>query len=237
MAAEQGASLVLAAGNRGGLREVVTDIRRQGGRAIAVVADITDPKKAENIAASAIREFGRVDSWVNCAPPPEYGRVVEVSLKEQRRQFDTTYWGQVHACLTAVLHLRGDGGAIVNVGGCLSDRALPLRGAYYAALHAFEAFTDALRMELEEPGIPVSVSLVKPAAVDTPFPAVANAILYAAQTPSREVIASVDGAALDPSELPADMRPRAALATFVGLACAIGGTAYAMRSAAADKGR
>ena len=55
------------------------------------------------------------------------------------------------------------------MGSALSDRAIPLQGGYCAAKHALKAFTDALRMELEEQGIPIAVTLVKPASIDTPF--------------------------------------------------------------------
>ena len=52
----------------------------------------------------------------------------------------------------------------------VSDRAIPIQGMYGASKHAVKGFTDALRMELEEEGVPVSVTLVKPGSIDTPFP-------------------------------------------------------------------
>jgi hypothetical protein len=109
------------------------------------------------------------------------------------------------------------GGALINVGSALSDRAIPLQGSYCAAKHALKAFTDTLRMELEEQGVPISVTLVKPASIDTPFfekartllgvepqpvppvyapEVVSDVILHAAQHPLREVIAGGSGAKL-----------------------------------------
>jgi short-subunit dehydrogenase len=61
------------------------------------------------------------------------------------------------------------GGAIINVGSELSDRSVPLQGMYSASKHAVKAFTDSLRMELEKEGAPISVTLIKPAAIDTMF--------------------------------------------------------------------
>jgi hypothetical protein len=116
-----------------------------------------------------------------------------------------------------VKHLRERGGALINVGSALSDRAIPLQGNYCAAKHALKAFTDALRMELEEEGLPISVTLVKPASIDTPFfekaktylgvepqpvppvyapEVVSEVILEAAQHPIRELIAGGSGAKL-----------------------------------------
>ena len=127
---------------------------------------------------------------------------------------DVNYWGQVYGSRAAVRHLRHRGGALINVGSALSDRAIPLQGGYCAAKHALKAFTDALRMELEEEGAPVAVTLVKPASIDTPFfekartylgvepqpvppvyapEVVSEVILHAAEHPLRELIAGGSG--------------------------------------------
>ena len=77
------------------------------------------------------------------------------------------------------------GGALINVGSALSDRAIPLQGGYCAAKHALKAFTDALRMELEEEGVPIAVTLVKPASIDTPFFEKAAPIWASSRSPCR----------------------------------------------------
>jgi hypothetical protein len=156
-----------------------------------------------------------------------YGRTMDLALEDMRRQMDVNYWGQVHGSMVAVRHLRSPGGALVNVGSALCDRAIPLQGNYCAAKHALKAFTDALRMELEEEGAPISVTLVKPASIDTPFfekartvfpvepqpvppvyapEVVAEVILHAAQHPLRELIAGGSGAKLSAARF----APRAA---------------------------
>ncbi|HEX2462855.1 MAG TPA: SDR family oxidoreductase, partial [Vicinamibacterales bacterium] len=168
-AARAGARVVLAARNEADLRHAVDAIRREGGRASYVVADVANVEQVNGVAAAAVAEFGRIDTWVNNAAVSLYGRLVEMPLEEMRRQFDVNYWGQVHGCRAALPYLRSEGGAIINVGSALSDRAIPLQGNYCAAKHALKAFTDALRMELEEAAIPISVTLVKPASIDTPF--------------------------------------------------------------------
>jgi NAD(P)-dependent dehydrogenase (short-subunit alcohol dehydrogenase family) len=169
MAARQGAQVVLAARNRRDLASAVEEIRNEGGRAVFQVADVTDPIQVEEIARTAGREFGRIDTWVNNAAVSVYGRLMDVPLGDLRRQFDVIYWGQVHGSRAAVPHLRENGGALINVASALADRAIPLQGNYCAAKHALKAFTDALRMELEEEGAPISVTLVKPGSIDTPL--------------------------------------------------------------------
>src|SRR5688572_29072884 len=216
-AARRGARVVLAARNEWSLKRAVEEIRQQGGRATYVVADVADPQQVEGIAAAALREFGRLDTWVNNAAVSMYGRTMELTIEDMRRQMDVNYWGQVYGSRIAVTHLRDRGGALINVGSALCDRAIPLQGNYCAAKHALKAFTDALRMELEEAQVPISVTLVKPASVDTPFfekaktylgvepqpvppvyapEVVAEVILHAAQQPLRELIAGGSGAKL-----------------------------------------
>lgn len=216
-AAEHGARVVLAARNENDLHQATEDIRRSGGRAAFAVADVADATQVDGIADIAIREFGRIDTWVNNAAVSMYGRITELSIEDMRRQMDVNYWGQVYGSRTAVQHLRRNGGALINVGSALSDRAIPLQGGYCAAKHALKAFTDALRMELEEEGVSISVTLVTPASIDTPFfekartdlgvepqpvppvyapEVVSEVILHAAEHPLRELIAGGSGAKL-----------------------------------------
>jgi len=169
LAFSRGARLVLAAGDETDLQSVVSEIHGRGGDALAVGADVADPANVDRIGERAMDTFGRIDSWVNNAGVSVYGRLLDVPLEDQRRLFDTNFWGVVHGCRTAVRHMRGTGGVLINIGSIVSDRAVPLQGAYTASKHAVKAYTDVLRMELEEEGAPIAVTLVKPAAIDTPF--------------------------------------------------------------------
>jgi hypothetical protein len=90
-------------------------------------------------------------------------------MEDQRRLFDTNFWGVVIGSRIAVEHLSERGGAIINIGSVLSDRAISMQGTYSASKHAVKGFTDALRMELEQDTIPISVSLIKPSAINTPY--------------------------------------------------------------------
>jgi len=188
-AAKRGARVVLVARNESDLREAVEQIRAEGGDALYVVADVADPDDMEELAREAVREFGRIDTWVNNASVAIYGRLDEIDLEDKRRLFDVNFWGVVHGCRAALPHLRERGGALINVGSVLSDRAIPLQGAYVAAKHAVKGYTDTLRMELEEEGAPVSVTLVKPASIDTPFFEHARSYMDADPKPAPPVYA------------------------------------------------
>ncbi len=212
-AAERGARVVLAARSGDALETLAREIGRD--RAVAVVADVTDRDDVRRIGETAVERFGGFDTWVNDAGAFIYGTLEDVPVEDMRRLFEVNLWGLVYGSLEAVAHFKErGGGALVNVGSVLSDRAIPLQGIYCASKHAVKGFTDALRMELAAEGAPVSVSLVKPNAIDTPYPrhaknymdreakvpppvyspdAVARAILHCAEHPTRDVIVGGGG--------------------------------------------
>lgn len=169
MAAERGARVVLTSRNEDDLRIATEEINMRGGRATHVVADVAVPEEVDRIADVALREFGGFDTWVNNAGISIYGKLTDVPMEDKKRLFDTNFWGVVNGCRTAVRHFADRGGTIINIGSVVSDRAIPLQGMYSASKHAVLGYTDALRMELEHDELPITVTLVKPASINTPF--------------------------------------------------------------------
>ena len=159
------------------LEQVVEGIRSSGGQATYVVGDVADLEAMKRVATTAVREFGGIDTWINNAGVSIYGRIEDVGLMDARRLFETNYWGVVHGTLAALPHLKERGGALVNLGSVLSETGYPLQGHYTASKHAVKGFTDSLRLELEAEGVPVSVTLIQPTAIDTPYPEHAKSYL------------------------------------------------------------
>ncbi|RZL08979.1 MAG: SDR family NAD(P)-dependent oxidoreductase [Rubrivivax sp.] len=171
LAAERGAKLVLVARSANTLADLVAQIRDIGGEAIDVVADVGERDDVLAVAQAAISHFGRIDTWINDAGVSIYGRLDEVSENDSRRLFDTNFWGVVNGSLAALPHLKAHGGALINVGSEVSDAVIPLQGMYSASKHAVKGFTDALRVEIENVDhAPVSITLIQPTAVNTPYP-------------------------------------------------------------------
>jgi short-subunit dehydrogenase len=218
-AAARGASLVLAARNEEALKSVAADLAAKGAKVVYAVADVGQERDVRAIADLAVAQFGGFDTWVNNAGVSIVGPLTETPIEDQRRLFETNYWGVVYGSLVAVEHFRGrnGGGALINLGSVLSDMAVPERGAYCASKHAVKGFTNALRMELLAQRAPVSVTLIKPSSIDTPFkdharnltdapvknpppvyatPLVAQAILYAAEHRVRELTVGAGGRVL-----------------------------------------
>ena len=169
LAAKQGARLVLAARSEDTLRQITDEITRGGGEAVYVVADVGKQEDVREIARVAKEAFGGFDTWVNDAGVSIYGKLEDTPIEDMRHLFETNVWGMVYGSLEAARHLKQSGGAIINIGSTVSDRAIPLQGIYSASKHAVKGFTDALRMELEGEGAPVSVTLIKPGAIATPY--------------------------------------------------------------------
>jgi NAD(P)-dependent dehydrogenase (short-subunit alcohol dehydrogenase family) len=209
MAARLGARVVVTSRDAADLEQVVERIRATGGEATHLVADVADFEAVKRVATTAVRDFGAIHTWVNNAGVSIYGRIQDVGLMDARRLFETNYWGVVHGSLAALPHLKAQGGALINVGSVLSDTGYPLQGHYTASKHAVKGFTDSLRLELEHDGAGVSVTLIQPAAIDTPYPehaksylgvepthmppvyapeVVAKAILASAERPQRNVL-------------------------------------------------
>src|SRR4051794_18533697 len=207
-AASHGARIVLAARNGEALAEIEEEIRGRGGEAIRVAADVGRREEVQAIAEAAIARYGRIDTWVNDAGLSIFGRREGVGDEAHARLFQTNFWGVVYGSLVALPHLKRSGGVLINLGSVASDIAFPLQGMYCASKHAIKGFTDALRIELDEEGADVAVTLIKPAAIDTPFPQharnytdhepklpppvydpreVALAILSAAERPQRDI--------------------------------------------------
>jgi short-subunit dehydrogenase len=209
MAARKGASLFLISRNEDALKSVAHRLRKMGAEADYAVADVGEARQVEAAAEACVRRFGRIDTWVNDAGVGAYARLEDLSESDHRRMFETNYWGVVNGSLTAVRRMRHTGGgALINIGSIASDIATPVLSAYAASKHAVKGFTDSLRMELLHDRAPIQVTLIKPSGIETPFGeharnymdsaskvpppvyhprTVAQAVLYAAENPTRSL--------------------------------------------------
>ncbi|WP_138419320.1 SDR family oxidoreductase [Aquibacillus sediminis] len=210
MAAYRGAKLVLAARNKKALEQLTEELKAQGYPATYVQADVGIEEDVQKIAETAIKEFGRFDTWVNNAGVTIYGYAMDVSIEDMKRMHDTNYWGVVYGSKVAVNHFkqRGIPGALINVGSLFGDRGTIIQSTYAPSKFAVHGWTESLRMELEKEKVPVSVTLIHPGRIDTPYnehatsyldehpvhkgmiyppEAVAEAILFAAEHPKRDM--------------------------------------------------
>jgi NAD(P)-dependent dehydrogenase (short-subunit alcohol dehydrogenase family) len=209
--ARRGAKLVVAARDGEALSSLAEAVKREGGDALAVAADTSEMDEVRAVADAATERYGGFDTWVQGAAVAVYARFEETTPDEFRRLIDVNLMGNVHAALVALPHLRRRGaGAFVSISSVEARRAFPYHAAYAASKHAIDGLLEALRLELRQEGVPISVTNILPGSINTPLfdkarsrlgvkpmpippiyqpRTVAPVILYAAEHPVRELVA------------------------------------------------
>lgn len=161
--------VALIARGETGLRAAAREVEAAGGQAMVLPLDVANAEKVVAAADEVVRQWGRIDVWINCAMATIFAPVSEISPDEFRRVTEVTYLGQVHGTMAALKHMRRRGsGTIVQVGSALSYRAIPLQSAYCGAKFAIRGFTDALRSELAHDRSRIRLTMVQLPAVNTP---------------------------------------------------------------------
>jgi NAD(P)-dependent dehydrogenase (short-subunit alcohol dehydrogenase family) len=159
----------LIARGKAGLDGAAGDVRRAGGTALAVQADVADYSQADAAAQQIEDALGPIDVWVNVAFTSVFAPFAEITPEEFRRVTEVSYLGFVHGTEAALARmLPRDRGAIVQVGSALGYRGIPLQSAYCGAKHAVNGFTESLRCELLHDKSGVQVTVVQMPAVNTP---------------------------------------------------------------------
>jgi NAD(P)-dependent dehydrogenase (short-subunit alcohol dehydrogenase family) len=215
--AAQGAKVVVAARGEAGLQSLVQEIRAGGGEACAEVADVTDPAQVRRVAQRAVTEYGRLDTWVHAAAVLLVAPFEQTTPEEFQRVIDVNLMGQVHGAMAALPHLEQQGGALIHISSMGAKRGVPLQTAYCASKHGIDGFVETLRMEVRREELPISITNVMPATINTPLfdqartkigvkpvapppiyqpDVVVDAVLYAATHPVRDLVVGGSAKAL-----------------------------------------
>ena len=135
---------------------------------VPISLDVTDENSIKNAVGEIIQNEGRIDVLVNNAGYGSYGAIEDVTMEEARGQFEVNLFGLARLTKEVLPHMRKQkSGRIVNVTS-MGGRLVTYLGAWYhATKYAVEAFSDALRMEVKEFGI--EVSIVEPGGIKTNF--------------------------------------------------------------------
>jgi len=166
-AARQGWRVVVAARRAARLTDLVRRIQADGGQALAVTADLSDPTDQARLLAAAIAAYGRLDVLVNNAGLPLERDFADSDPTDLRRQWDVNVTALVTLTRLALPHLEATGGVVINIGSVVGRVAVPGWGNYSATKVAVAGLTDALRRELALRG--VRVCLVEPGPIATEF--------------------------------------------------------------------
>jgi NAD(P)-dependent dehydrogenase (short-subunit alcohol dehydrogenase family) len=208
--AAKGAKVVAGAQSEQALQSLVSRIAESGGTATYQVCDVADYEQVQALSEKAVREYGRIDTWVNNAAIALYATFEQTTPEEFRRVLEVNLMGQVHGAHAALPYLRRAGGALICVSSVESQVSWPFHSAYAASKHGIVGFVDSVRRELMHENAPVSVTNIMPGTINTPLfsqartrigvkpqgpppfyqpNVVADLILYAATHPVRDLIA------------------------------------------------
>jgi NAD(P)-dependent dehydrogenase (short-subunit alcohol dehydrogenase family) len=212
--AQRGAKVVVAARSQSGLQSLVQEIRAAGGEATAMLAEVTEFEQVKAVADQAVATYGKLDTWVHTAAVALYAELEETTPEEFKRVIDVNLTGMAYGAMAALPHLKRNGGALVLTSSVAGVRALPYQSAYSASKFGIIGMADALRLELAHEKAPVSVTTIMPTSINTPFfnkartklgvkpmgvppiyqpHIVADAIIHAAEHPTRAIIAGDAG--------------------------------------------
>jgi NADP-dependent 3-hydroxy acid dehydrogenase YdfG len=219
----EGATVVVAARRQDRLEDLVERINGNGGRALSVECDVTDEEQAHGLIGQAKDEFGQVDILVNNAGVMQLSEVEKGLSDEWRTMFEVNVLGLLYVTDAAIEVMKEQGsGHLVNISSLASRGTRPALGVYSGTKMAVNGISEALRQELLEDGI--RVTMVEPGAVETELPEhitdeeareglntrleqleplkaedIANAIVYVVTQPQR---VSINEILIRPSQQP-----------------------------------
>jgi len=179
--AREGADVALLARNEKGLREVARRVEGEGRRSVRVRADITDREALERAVDRAAASLGAaerdddhaagggLDVVIVAAAAGAFGRFEEIPPDDFDRCVAVSFGGAVNTIRAVLPHLERSHGRLVVIGSAVDTIPLSLLSPYVAAKAALDALLHSLGAELRAADSNVSVSVVRPGAVDSPF--------------------------------------------------------------------
>jgi 3-oxoacyl-[acyl-carrier protein] reductase len=164
--AEEGASVVVNyASSKAGADQVVADIVKKGGKAIAVQGDVSKPTDVKRLFQETKKAYGRLDVLVNNAGVYQFAPLSEITEEQFHRQFNTNVLGLILATQEAEKLFGSEGGNVINIGSTISTLTPPSSTVYTATKGAVDAVTHVLAKELGPKKI--RVNSINPGMVET----------------------------------------------------------------------
>ena len=158
--------LVLAARRLDLLEQVAKECHTLGGQAVAVTCDVTQQDQCEALIEAAVNHFGHIDILVNNAGVSMHAWFEDITdLSTYERLFKINVMGPVYCTRAALPELKKSRGLIVGVSSLAGKTGVPARTTYCSSKFAVSGFFEALRIELADTG--VDISMIFPGVVAT----------------------------------------------------------------------
>ena len=156
--AEEGAAVVLASRSMDLLSSIAGDIRKKGGRALAVPVDVTSPESVQAVVDKTVDEYGRLDVMVNNAGISMANPSEDLAPADWERALKTDLFGVFFGCQSAAKQMlaQKDGGCIINITSIYGLVAAPMRAAYCSSKAGANMLTKVLASEWAQKNIRVN---------------------------------------------------------------------------------
>lgn len=168
--ARQGYAVVLAGRREAEIARVAATVEVQGGKALAVPADVTVEAQVLQLVETAVSGFGRLDAAFNNAGiEGAFAPITELTAAQFDETMTINLKGVWLSCKyeLAAMQALGSGGAVVNTSSWLAHGAFPGSSIYSASKAALDGMIRALAQEVAESGI--RINNVNPGIIDTPM--------------------------------------------------------------------
>jgi 3-oxoacyl-[acyl-carrier protein] reductase len=156
LAARGAAVAVNYSGSKAAAEKLVAEIKAAGGKAIAVLADLSNPDSIGPLVEKVARELGPIDTLVNNAGIYEFSPIEAVTPEHFHKQFNLNVLGLLLTTQAALKHFNPRGGSIINIGSVVGRMAFPNAAVYSATKGAVDSVTVSLSKELGPKGIRVN---------------------------------------------------------------------------------
>jgi NAD(P)-dependent dehydrogenase (short-subunit alcohol dehydrogenase family) len=155
--AAEGAAVFIASRSSASVGAAVSQIRAAGFRAGGTATDVTDLAQVQDLSEAAIREFGRLDIWINNAGVAgPYGPTVQMDPEMFLQVVQTDILGVYYGSIVALKHFMDQGqGKLINLLGYGAKGAAPYQNAYGSSKAWVRRFTQSLAGETKDSGIGV----------------------------------------------------------------------------------
>lgn len=165
------ANVVLAARRTNLLDEIADTIRSSGGTAVVVTMDISKPEDLQRVADVALKEYAKIDVWINMAGVAALGRFWDIPIEDHARVIDVNLKGFIYGSQVAVKQfMKQKKGILINMGSVESEIPLAYQVSYSASKAGVRSLGLALNQELRLNNFKdIKVVTIEPWAVDTPL--------------------------------------------------------------------
>jgi len=165
LAAAGAAVVVNYSSSKAGADQVVSDIKKAGGQAVAVQANVAQPAEVSRLVADAVKAFGRLDILVNNAGIYEFAPLEGITPDHFHKHFNLNVLGLLLTTQEVVKHFGPSGGSVINISSVVSTEGVPNASVYSATKGAVDSLTRSLAKELGTRKI--RVNTINPGMVET----------------------------------------------------------------------